>query len=372
MNPSDYVALNNLAIVEDSRRKYAVAESLFRRSVETGAGGATGFGNVIRAEGQQGDTAAVIRDAATMRQRYPDALSTPFVGIGILYYENHVDSLVALLSRIRAEPRADRRVSAEHNLAVVAVLRGQVNDWARFTAESRRADAELGATPPPLTDSVDAAWMDITLRGQPARGVARLDALLKRIPLNSVPPLDRPYFDVATTYATAGRADRARAILAEYGAEIKDSALLRDREAAMHDVMGEIALAERRPQDALREFARGDTAYDGQPVACEICLPLFSARAYDQAGNRDSAIAMYERYEHLFARDWPVTVDPWYRSLAYKRLGELYENRGDTVRAAADYRQFIALWQNADPDLQPVVADARRRLAKLTSEPGRN
>jgi hypothetical protein len=55
----------------------------------------------------------------------------------------------------------------------------------------------------------------------------------------------------------------------------------------------------------------------------------------------------------------------------YKRLGELYENKGDSARAAANYRQFIAFWKDADPDLQPVVADARRRLTRIAGEPTR-
>jgi hypothetical protein len=44
----------------------------------------------------------------------------------------------------------------------------------------------------------------------------------------------------------------------------------------------------------------------------------------------------------------------------------LYEGLGDTAKAIANYRGFIELWKNADPELQPRVADAKRRLARLT------
>jgi hypothetical protein len=50
---------------------------------------------------------------------------------------------------------------------------------------------------------------------------------------------------------------------------------------------------------------------------------------------------------------------------------ELLEQRGDRARAADYYSQFAELWRGADPDLQPRVAEARRRLAALTAEPGR-
>jgi hypothetical protein len=50
----------------------------------------------------------------------------------------------------------------------------------------------------------------------------------------------------------------------------------------------------------------------------------------------------------------------------YKRLGELYEAKGDREKAASYYLQFVTLWKNADPELQPKVAEVRRRLARLS------
>jgi len=35
------------------------------------------------------------------------------------------------------------------------------------------------------------------------------------------------------------------------------------------------------------------------------------------------------------------------------------------VKAAENYRAFIDLWKDADPRLQPRIADARRRVAAL-------
>jgi len=52
--------------------------------------------------------------------------------------------------------------------------------------------------------------------------------------------------------------------------------------------------------------------------------------------------------------------------LIRERLGQLYESLGNTEKAAEQYRAFIELWKNADPELQPRVADARQRLARLT------
>ena len=38
-------------------------------------------------------------------------------------------------------------------------------------------------------------------------------------------------------------------------------------------------------------------------------------------------------------------------------------------RAAAYYNEFVELWLDADPELQPQVEDVRRRIANLIGEP---
>lgn len=54
--------------------------------------------------------------------------------------------------------------------------------------------------------------------------------------------------------------------------------------------------------------------------------------------------------------------------LAYFRLGELYEQQGQAALARDRYASFVDLWQDADPELQPAVTEARRRLRALAGE----
>ena len=51
---------------------------------------------------------------------------------------------------------------------------------------------------------------------------------------------------------------------------------------------------------------------------------------------------------------------------SYKRLGELWEAKGDRGKAETYYAKFLDLWKDADLDLQPKVAEVRRRLARLS------
>jgi tetratricopeptide (TPR) repeat protein len=57
--------------------------------------------------------------------------------------------------------------------------------------------------------------------------------------------------------------------------------------------------------------------------------------------------------------------DALYLAGVQKRLGELYDAKGDRQRAIEHYAKFVELWKNADPELQPKVAQAQARLAQL-------
>jgi hypothetical protein len=87
-------------------------------------------------------------------------------------------------------------------------------------------------------------------------------------------------------------------------------------------------------------------------------------------GVADSAIFYLEKYldTPMYGRQG---MDASTKPLMLKRLGELYEGKGNVVKAAEYYREFIELWERAEPRLQPKVSEARRRLARLADTEGR-
>jgi tetratricopeptide (TPR) repeat protein len=129
------------------------------------------------------------------------------------------------------------------------------------------------------------------------------------------------------------------------------------RRRARHSTLGWIALAENRARDAVNEFRRGDVG------DCLTCVLPLVAMAQDAAGSVDSAIVTYEQY--LGTRELLRNGDADFLAATYKRLGELYEARGDRQRAAGYYLKFVELWKNADAPLQPMVSEVRRRLSRL-------
>jgi hypothetical protein len=56
---------------------------------------------------------------------------------------------------------------------------------------------------------------------------------------------------------------------------------------------------------------------------------------------------------------------PLFDAVVLERLGALYEDKGNKVLALRNYETLLALWKNADPELQPVVRDVRARVERL-------
>jgi tetratricopeptide (TPR) repeat protein len=153
-------------------------------------------------------------------------------------------------------------------------------------------------------------------------------------------------------------------VLAQFEADVRDTSLWRASEPAVRSVLGEIALSEGRPLVALDEFRRADRLPDGPVHRCAICRDVGVGRAFDQAGMPDSAIATFEHYLVRF------NMDSRYTPAILHRLGELHEAKGNRTKAIEYYARFVELWRNADPELQPRVAEVRRRMQTLRDRGG--
>jgi hypothetical protein len=47
-------------------------------------------------------------------------------------------------------------------------------------------------------------------------------------------------------------------------------------------------------------------------------------------------------------------------------LGNIYQKKGWTAKAVEQYREFLAMWKDADPGL-PELIDAKKRFAELVN-----
>lgn len=57
-----------------------------------------------------------------------------------------------------------------------------------------------------------------------------------------------------------------------------------------------------------------------------------------------------------------------YLAPAHLRQGEICEQLGRRADAIAHYTRFVELWEHADPELRPSLADAMARIGRLKAE----
>lgn len=100
----------------------------------------------------------------------------------------------------------------------------------------------------------------------------------------------------------------------------------------------------------------------------ETAASVFVAEAYDRyfrgellarLGRDDEALGWFRSIAER------ASYELVYLAPAYLRQAEIYDKRADRARAADYYRKFIELWGAADPELQPAVAGAQRRMEEL-------
>jgi serine/threonine protein kinase/tetratricopeptide (TPR) repeat protein len=88
----------------------------------------------------------------------------------------------------------------------------------------------------------------------------------------------------------------------------------------------------------------------------------FQAQVFQAKGNLDEAITEYEK---LTTTDpAAVAFRPLVHPFGHLRLAKLYEQKGLTDKAIEQYELALSYWQDADPDLAPVI-EARQSLSRL-------
>ena len=359
--PADYQALNNLAMAYGELGDYAKEEELLRRAVDADSNSALQYRNLAETQvllGKFDEANATLQTGVLRLSRAPfgDVIADLAMARGDY---DRADSL----NRAGLEERkADQRYQAGRlrMLEMTAALRGRVAEAEALAVEVDAFSRELGQMGRVLGNAINFALLDIRLVGDTAAAVRRIEKAIARDPLDQLPALERPYLDVAYGYAVAGRTRLARQHLETYERLIDER--LQEHEY-LHGVRAAIAFAEGRPHDAIAESRLSDSR------DCNVCAAVDLARAFDAAGEPDSAIAQYERY--LAINDmYRIFSDFTDRPPALQRLAELYEAKGDRSRAATRYAELLQLWSDADPVLRPRVAEIRRRLDRLTSERG--
>ena len=358
LDPRNLTALNNIAVQYVEAHDAQRALEYTRRLVAVDSSASLFFANLFRMEAGVGNWAAAESAYAKGRRLFPTGTNTLAMELSSALHRGRRDSVAIVADRALAA-NAGNPVAvelAQRFAADVERSRGHLAEATRRARIAAEAAVERGAPAASLTEAINEAFIDAWDRERRDVALARADSALARWPLASLAANDRPYFELGMINVLAGRTDRARAMATEFERASSGSG---DEQQQAHTLRSLIASAEHRADDAIAE------AKQAQIGRCYSCSMPVLARAYDLAGKSDSAIAVFTRFVDDPWTHGRETAEGWYLAGTYKRLGELWEAKGDREKAASYYAKFVDLWKTADPELQPRVAEVKRRLARL-------
>jgi tetratricopeptide (TPR) repeat protein len=328
-------------------RETAAAESTFRLAIALDS-------NQMGAHVQLIDILLSRRKVAEARKSV-DALLRRFPGAAlhettVLYAEGRRDRM----REIFAERGRSHDLGPEDfylNNTWMDLLEGRLANWDR--------DAGSSIAPDSTTTLLLILRANYWARRRHAESIRTLDSLLAR------DSAQRRSLDAATLYAQLGRTSQARAILAAYDSATTAGSGHSVNTQGRRLLLGWVLLDEGRPMQAIAEF-RGNRLKTDAMAGTTISGDAEIGLAFARAGQPDSAIASYEHYLNTPYGD-RFTDDAVELAWVLEHVAALYEGQQKRKEARAAYTRLVDLWKNADPELQPRVMHARRRLAALSS-----
>jgi eukaryotic-like serine/threonine-protein kinase len=361
IDPDDRAALNNLGSAYSRAEQYDAAAELFRRAIEGPGASAVAYSNLANAYFAQGLFDEALAVAEAQLARYPehrDAGANVFWG---RFLTGDAAGARAQAERLAAHDDAPVRWHGHALLAGMALWRGQLGEARRHLAESEKvaADARPTAGPvPAVLRRLFSAHAEAVV-GNHQRATALVRGLEHDGLLDGLAPANHWHFFRANVLAMAGAADEAEAVMRAFDEEVPPDHHARFwlRNASARSL---ILIVQGRPDDAielLEEFRAR--------ARCSICHAERMGWALAEAGRLEEAAAEWEAAlswtDRTHAFIWHLGQNLWVQP----RIGPLYEQLGDTARAAAHYSRLAEQWRDADPELLPVLRHARERIAEL-------
>ncbi len=361
-DPTESRAMNNLGEAYRNLGDLETALEWYHRSIATDSStSAIPFMNLAQVSATLGDVAAVDEYADLMEVYAPGPFADWHRAMGPAIHHDYAASERSVLAA-RDSVMGSPFLLANTTLwvASIAAIRGRLSASRELWEVVAAIQVENGSTVEALRSSIALAVELAMARGEGGR--AELDAALSRFPLAEMDPVERPYLDVAEAYALIGDADAAKRFVEEFEQETPPD-FQRGFRFERHRVLGEIARLEGRFDDAVAEFRQSSP----RPQELEPMAQL--ARAFDSAGRPDSARVHYQRF--LDSSHW-LSMVPHAKFLAssLERFAELEYEAGNLPAAARYYAEFVELWADADPELQPRVEAAQARLEDILNAIG--
>ncbi|HET9453964.1 MAG TPA: protein kinase [Gemmatimonadaceae bacterium] len=366
LQPDHQTPLNNVVINYRWQRDWVKSEEYLKRILAIGNAPAVTYNQLIWTYWNQGKRDSAWMTLAQLDSAYPNNMQRYMRRAELLFSERKFDSANKVRDAMLRERPSDPTVRAPalNGTTLVARTQGRLQEARRAREELARVNLARGNAQAPLGVALDEATEHLLFFNSPKQALEIVDRALAKTPVETLNPAVRPYVGLVAVYSTAGRPDKARQIQQLFERDRKD--VVRTSDDQDRRIMrGFIAMGEKRVPDAVAAFSEAASIGD-----CPSCDLPDLGNALDAAGRADSALAVYESYLNM-SDVYRAGSDQWYLAPTHKRVGELYEAKGDRQKALSNYLQFVELWKNADPALQPRVAEVKARIARLKDTEGR-
>jgi tetratricopeptide (TPR) repeat protein/tRNA A-37 threonylcarbamoyl transferase component Bud32 len=362
VDSTSVTGLNNLASLYHLQGEYARMESLTTRAVAVQPTAAVFFNNLVHARTHLGKLAEAREAVAIAAANIPRNPDVAFMRTEILEEELKVDSADVILDSLAKARASDltTRGAIMFERSALRRIKGRLRDAIAFQSEQRRIAHEFGNRQAVINAVLDTAEYDLRFRDAAPAAARLVDRALTHPVLDSVPDATRPYLRLIDLTSAVGRIDRAKATLSQF--EKSTQVETPDGKRNLQAARGHIARAERQFDAAITAFRE---AIGG---GCPDCGLPDLGFTYDLAGQADSAIAVYARYSQ--ARAVNIVQRGTWLPMIQRRLGELHDAKGNVEQALTHYTQFVELWKDADPDMQPQVQKVRDRIRELQRRRG--
>ena len=253
--------------------------------------------------------------------------------------------------------------AAAEGRVLLDATRGRIADAEDGRARAARYLVDEGWGGTYLWRSTWSAWTRLLAAEDPEGAAAILNEALARYPVEAIPDGEAPLISLAMISAALGRTQEAEAYLerdrladASFAGNGWDVAIAAVSEAQLAQQAGDIEGA----LELLDSLEHG---------ICPECGFFWKGFLLEDEGDRPGAIAAWEAY---LSQGWHVRhiLDANGLGSVYESLGRMYDEEGDPEQAAIHYAQFVELWNEADPELQPRVRAAQDRLETIVRERG--
>ncbi|NND70354.1 MAG: protein kinase [Rhodothermales bacterium] len=360
-DPNNDIALNNLAREYNLARRFAEAESLAVRAIQKWGDSSTFYYQAIAAQAAQGAWDRAENTLDTYDLNVPGSPALLVMRSEVYYSQQDFERGDSVLTSVLETPTeySDfinayvRFVSGAAN-----ITRGRVEKGDALIASSSESSRKFGSWETVIGDFAFRSVVQSLILENREEAIQMLDRVWTEVPIDSLHVDDRPFW-FSYLYAELGERERAIELL-----ELNRTSFAPD----VVEDLASIPLTEAILAAQDNRLAESLTKFDDavKKSGCDGCQWILfrKAVALDNAEALDEATQAYLEVINRPEID-RVYLDSRFLAPSFVRLADVYERNGQPDMAIDSYQQFLELWEDADANLQPRIAEAEQNMNRL-------